>query len=675
MSAADTFVRPRREIAAAPLGAALAVCALVAAVLTMTERAPGVAAVLALPPFLLGLGFALLVRRSGEEPSLLKLGIVAWLLSPPLFAASLGAMSFTLEPPAALAATLVLVAALQVLSWGKRLGAEAPGGAALFAALLGVLLGAGVLALYAAAPVMALWGDGVWWAGAAGELATPLDTEDPWLAGTPLRHALGPTALLAAFARVLGGEPVAALPLLVAWPLVALPLALGFVAAPLWSEPRRVAASAVLGLLGGAAGVGITTWILGASRRVDGFGPLVEGLVGAPAGAEAPHGLPLAPLAAALVPGAAVAAWALAVLALLAGVHALRHGRKPWVGLAAVAVLTTWLLDPALGLTATLALGFTACITPGALSLLCAVGVGSLVGFAVQLGAVLRGPELVALGGPSPLPMAIGLGVLGLLALGAWPRLGGAAMPQHPGARPASERRTLVVLLVVTALVGTIVGLVDEPRGLLPGSASLLAQAALGVLAAGGLIGGFERRGFPRGVALVGAAVLGVGVLGSVWNTSTLLRAATKLDARATLAAELHEAPYDGGPFGPAWPMEEEIDLAGLERDRALAWRRLAERATTIEPPPVLVLGEAQEAQRLRHAPVPHVAPLLAKIPLWTDRSVPHTREHPRHERGPNDRSPSLLRSSRRRRRHRRPWLDRRRPRRRHHRQGHCRRS
>src|SRR5690606_12512954 len=151
--------------------------------------------------------------------------------------------------------------------------------------------------------------------------------------------------LLAAVSRALVMEPTAALALLAAWPIVALPLALTFAAAPLWGEPRRVASGAVLALVGGAAGTGLWSLLRGGpSRAVDGFGPFARSLVGAPH--DGPQGLALAPLAPAWIPGAASAAWALAALTLLCGVHALRHGRRPWVGLLGLSLGFLLLLDP-----------------------------------------------------------------------------------------------------------------------------------------------------------------------------------------------------------------------------------------------------------------------------------------------------------------------------------------
>lgn len=623
-------------LSATPAALALGLCSAAAALLVAGGGAPGAVATLAAPAVLLGPGLALLPRWSAGEPSLLKIGVVGWMLSPPLFAALLGGLTLVLPPDRALAGTLALVALGQLLAVGSRLGSAPPGAPALCAALAGPILGILVLWAYSQAPVLALWGDGLWWAGAAAEVGAGPPFEDPWLAGTPFAQAPGPALLLAGFARALGLEPSAALGLAVAWPLFALPLTLYFVAAPLWPEPRRASVATLLALVGGGAGAGLWSWVLGVpSAPLEGFAPLLRFLVGAPHGG--PQALPLAPFGPVLVPGAATAAWGLSALGLLAGVHALRHGRRPWVGLTGLATGLTVCLDPALGAALGGAVALTALVAPGspgvAPRVLAAVGAWGAAGFALQAGRVLRGAELVALGRPDPglLAVCLGLPALGALLLLA-PRVRAVPVPGGQGVARGGERRTLFVLLSVTGLLGGCLAWLDLPRGLLPGSSALLAQAAAGILAGGGLVGARAAPAPLRGLAGLVSALLVLGLVLGGARLAGAWGAVRSLHPLATMEEVLREEPYPGGPLGPAWsPGTRVADPEGLAADRALAWRSLAQRAGSIEPPPVLVLGETQEAQRLRHAPAPHPAPLLCGIPLWLDRSVPHTRDHPRH--------------------------------------------
>lgn len=619
----------RASVSATPLALALLIAGCASAALHATGRSPFLAAAAGTPVVLIGPGLALVARWSAVEPSPWKLGLVAWILSPPAFAALWGVARAILGPEWAAPAALALVGLAQVAAIGVRLGAE-PGGRALgVSAALGASLAAGVLATYALAPVLALWGDGLWWAGAAAELLAPGPLEDPWLAGTPLRQALGPALLLTSLSQALALEPVAALGLLAAWPLAALPLALHFVAAPLWREPRRVLTGVALALVGGAAGAGLWSLLRGGpSRPVDGFGPFARSLAASPH--DGPQGLVLAPLGPAWIPGAASAAWAVAALGLLCGVHALRHGRRPWVGLTGLSLGVLLALDPALGLALTGALLATAVAAPGAAGVrrrvLPVLVAWAALGLLGQRGVVWRGAEWEALGSPDAGLLGAGLGLLAMAALPlAWRTRGAGA--------PIAGEATIRVLLVASAIGGWAIAWLGDRLGGGTGSAALLSQMALGVLAGGGLCDALLRRGWARRSAVLLALALTLGLGVSAARLVRALAQAGSLEATATLETESLEAPPGGGAQGRLWSEgERPADPAAWARDRALAWRRLAERAASIEPRPVLILGESQALQRLRHAPAPHPAPLRAGIPLWTDRSVPHTREHPRHE-------------------------------------------
>ena len=589
------------------------------------------------PPLVCGLAaLPLLAIWSPVEPSLIKLGLLSALLSP-VWLALVGLFGATaLGPERGLVAAYALTAACAPLAWRERVGLERPGravlltcaaavGTAVFVALRLRQLGAGV---HLEHPGVA-WHVGVVQAFARGRL------ENPWLAGTALPTHPGYAALCYLFSSALSINPSSALAALNVWSLALVPLALYLTAAPLWREGRRVMASAWLGLLGWNA--------LGPLLRLFLPAPLVsgEGVSSGPQAALAPDlaafdwsewlaratpGLGRSEttfgLSGWLAPSPWVPALAFATGAWMCAAHALRHGKRPWVGLCALLHFAAALVEPVLGTTAFVATALAALFTP-----FFAVepnGVRPKVLLALAF-AALPVLALVRLFSPSaepsrpltdwPGPMAVLLPASLLLAMAAGlllaarvPSSLGSGGPHEsdPRANQAAGDRTILLLLVFASLAPISAPLFGLDPYLRTAELARAASLPLGVLAAGGLFQLIDRGRVARALGyLLGAAAVGGALLGlrHVDTGVGALIASHRIESFGEGDARSREGPR---------ATDRARDLV-----EAYAWVRseLAQRY----PDAALVCEVASRTGRLDSELAPHPAALLAGLPMWCD--------------------------------------------------------
>jgi len=565
-----------------------ALCGLAAAAV-LAGGGPGLpGALLALPLVLGGAAFPLIARWSPAEPSALKVGLFAWLLSPfvllVLFESARRALSVDAVPAAAVA--FALAAALQPLVARARVGAEALGRAGLLAVAAGLAVAALLVGLHVAVPALRLAGDGLWHAGLFAACERAPAPANPWLAGTPIDHPLAFHTLGALLARALDLAPTHVSVFLAAWAAAALPVALYLLAAPLWLDGKRALLAVLLALLGWNASAGLDA--------------LLE-LAGAGALSSSSGAGPLATL---VLPGPAAAALALAAASWLAAAHALRHGRRPWVGLCGLMAGLAFALDPEIGLAAALAAALSALLWPGAgvvrPALLFSLLLGLTPGLLLLRAGTGLGPELAAAPRPGP---AAWIGAAALLP---------AALVGLFEARrsPAPGARSIAGLLASGALVAAALALVSPLPGAAPDGPPAAAALALGTLG-GGLLGG-------RGAARTGRAAL-AGALG-LGALSFLVLFPTALARRFDGDPAVRELPHGLAP----------LVRAGLDADAVLAYAWLRDELPFAAARPVLLLGEACEPQRLPVARAPHPAPLFSGLDLWSDRSEPSALAHPR---------------------------------------------
>jgi hypothetical protein len=303
------------------LGGALALAA-------QFGRLPSIWGTIGAAPLLLGGAAApLLLRWSPVEPSILKLGLLAGLLSTPLLTlARFAGGSWTWA--------LILACGLQVLALGRPLRFDRPGRAAWGALGLGLATAVGLAwLLFGHGWALRLDGDAqVWHAAVAESLTRGWPGENPFLAGTPLPTHPGYAALIATVAEALGLPTASAAAVICVACAASLPLSLYLIAAPLWAEPRRVLAAPLLAVLAWTAFTAVG--VQGQADPAWALGPAAPGL-------------------------------ALAAGTWLAAVHGLRHGRRPWVGLTALLGGLTLLVAPVLGVATLLPVLLVAFLEPG----------------------------------------------------------------------------------------------------------------------------------------------------------------------------------------------------------------------------------------------------------------------------------------------------------------------
>lgn len=584
----------RRVTLSTPLAGLLAlVCALAAS--GVFAQASALAR---LGPALLlcgGLALPILLRWSPVEPSALKLGLLALLLSPPLCAAlRLATGDWQL--------VLWVGAGLQLLGLQRPMSFERAGRAGWCALALALglawlftdlTLGQGL------APRLD-HDRAIWQAAAAEMLLRPGALENPFLAGTPFPSHPGAAALVAAVADGLRWPAADAAALVLVWSVATLPVALCLLAAPLWGELRRVLITPFLAI--GLTGSPYLVRLLTGSTEETGWLALDR----------APYAI-----------GPAAPAVALGVGAWLCAVHALRHGQRPWVGLTALLGGLALLVHPAVG---AVALGAPA------LAALCAPGVPK-VRTAVPLSlalAALPGLWLVRRFGYEPAPLldggwragwGFGVALPALALCGGW----------RGSALRGAERRVVLTLLLGGALLALAAGLVAPGAG---GATTALGLMALAPLAAGGLMASLEP-GAGRAWRL--PLALGLVALGLI-GTAQSERARWRF-ARAPFQVQ----PRPGG-VEPAFPSERELPGTGRlsptiqstpaqieraklvrRRHRAEAYRWIRQNREFFGEGAVLWRSLASSGDRERGGDRGrgglrlHLAPLYTDLPLWCD--------------------------------------------------------
>ena len=532
-----------------------------------------------------GAALPLVLRGSPVEPSLLKLGLYAALLSPPLYALlrlGLGSQ----------AAALWVLAGLEALGIGERCRIERVGRAGWYA--IAIAAGAGLFAalvLLCGGWAPRLGSDAhVWNAVAAEAFGRAPGLENPLLPGTPFPAHPGYAFLLATLAEALHLHPAQVAALISVWALVTLPLAVMLIAAPLWGEVRRVSLAPLLVL---ALPLGL--WGLGAGGGVD---PLFEG-------------------------GAEAAALALSAGALLAAVHGLRHGRRPWTMLCVLSVGATACLVPALGFTLALVCAAVALLWPG--------GEGVRLRFPAPLvAASLPALWLARRYGFAPLPWSVPSTLVPYLALA--PLLFFAALGLGDRARLGGrEGRTLIALLTLMGLAPLALGFWGAGA-----AGARLASLALSPLAAGGMVRLLERRRW--------APLIGLVLVAGVFDLALRGRARV-LEALAPFQVHRVE-----GLLEPVFPSAEELPGDGLlpgnilvpssqrerarlirRRHRALAYRWIRLHAGDLGEGAVLWRSLAPADIDRGKGPVGlSLAPLYTGLPLWCENGPETSAGSPR---------------------------------------------
>jgi|GEM_PF-3375429 len=548
-----------------------------------------------------GAGLPILVRWTPGQPSLLKLLVFSSVLSVPLVGVLAAGLQQFVSLDLLWPVTLGCLALLQLTGLRGELRIQNAGKAAIGA--LGISLAlAGIWSalLLGAGNGIRIEADGaIWQAGVARSLLRGGGLENPWLAGSPLLHHPAPAAFVATVAGALRLAPTLAAALIDVWCLALLPTMLYLMAAALWGEWRRSLLGSFLGLVGWNA--------LGVFAGSLGLGTPVETKLFLPGGGGA----------AALL--FAIGAW-------LAAVHALRHGMRPWVGLCALCHGLAFCMHPPLGACAALATALGAGIgrRAGHTRLLLFLGLALLPGLYLasrftlaaspQVGNALDSGSLAAVV-VSSLPLLLACAALGRESLG----LGGEDAGQ------AGDQRLLLRWLWLCAAVPLVaVAFAPAWSEIALGRCSGL---VLGILAAGGLVSAWDRRGAWRSVS-VALALLALG--GGAWTKAH--GAAELLDWAQEVAPVLEgkhhvtpaflsadEAPGDGTlpKLVVATREEERVAQGAQRRHLAQAYHWLREEYPLRDLRPILVRRVEEAAQ----GPVlPDPATLYADMPLWVDR-------------------------------------------------------
>ena len=230
---------------------ALAACAAAAATGALGAAEATASRLVTLPLLLGGAALPVLLRWTPVEPSAIKVGLLALLLSPPLLTVlRFGTGAWT--------TALWITCALQLLGLGARVHFQRPGRAAwlalglagLVAGLLGTYLGGGGWA-------SRLGGDAQVWTAVAAEQLLRGSLEHPLLAGASFPAHPGHAALVAAVGEALGLHVATAAAWVTAVAAATLPVSVMLTAAPLWGETRRVSLAPLVALLGaGGAALG-----------------------------------------------------------------------------------------------------------------------------------------------------------------------------------------------------------------------------------------------------------------------------------------------------------------------------------------------------------------------------------------------------------------------------------
>jgi len=570
------------------------------------------------PILFLGAGLPVLLRWSPVEASPLKLLLLGSLLSPVVLALLFLAARAWLPSEQVWTAMMACAGVLQLAAIGRRTRFARLGRAAWITCGLTVML-ACVLAwlLFDGNAPRLLHEGAAWHVGVVQSLERSWPAENPWLAATPLPTQPSFDILLLVVSRSLDITPSLGLGVLAVWAAATVPLTLYLLAAPLWSDGPRVLLAVLLGLFAwNALGALLAGWPgeFRVVRAEDWGAALAAGTPGAERG-QVLYGLGafvrVGPLGCALA--YALAGW-------LAAAHALRHGRRPWVGLSGLLHGVALLLSPAVGMAAGLATATTALLVacPRArLRLPLTVALWAMPAFWVWTRFGARAVPAGPLVGVSWLALGLAAGLL-VLATGGLLSRPAREHLQGPGARAIA---TLLVLATLIAWVSPYVlpEAAREGAGL-----QRLGSFALAVLAAGGLMELCTAAGKTRALGIsLALVVLGGGALATGHGL-----AAHRAFARARLPIREHGSALIYVPAGEAQ------DLG-----RAYTWLHAWVQARPEEAagPPILVREVDSAFGRYGGNFTPHFAGLYADLPMWCERrpdlAAGNSRWSSRHER------------------------------------------
>lgn len=615
--------RGARETGVLPVLALLALACAASGAAALGAFDPAWARALGVPALLFGAGLPLVLRRTPEPPPVLKALLVAGLVSPVIaLVAFLGLRAgLGLAAPAAAGWTLLASAPLQLVGLGCRVRFHRPSATGLLCLAL-----AGALVVFTAGAVLQgsalrLSHHGLLHAGLAAATERALPPGNPWMAEAPLAYYWVWHAFASFVGRALGVAPTFAFAAIGIWSAAALGLAFGALAQGLFKSGWAAVLGVTFGLFGlnalggynAAFGAELTEAPTTAGQLLASLRELF--LWGS---SDAP---PLDPRAAFgpskfANPSSYPAALALAVGGLFTGLHALRHGSRPWVGATA------------------LCLGASAAINP-------------LVGFPAA--ACVLGPALLArpLGArPGWLGPALVLALVPALwaLLEASSQFSGAAVAFGPSAERFFAALWPVLLLLPLAVCAPLAATAPPER-----SQARSGFALLILLGVGGAAGAWLLRlpyaneykfvrlsGVGFGLLAGGGAqaLLARGgvarVLGVLFTVLALVGSGLSLfhGWAVTWSAAENEAPLVEGPEGLA-PIGG--DAAG--RERAAVYRFLATNASVRASDPVLVTDPWTEQPLLYAGPdgrafafttaqnlQGHEGPAFAQLDIYVDR-------------------------------------------------------
>ncbi len=567
-----------RSAAPVTIPAAIAGVALGVLILTGVEgTARSVLAVLLVLGGGVGLGPLLLLTP--VEPSALKLWLFSSLLGLPLVGGAFAVASGILgvEAEVAWALPFVLSGLASAAASRRRLDVSPPGRAALGALLIGGVAAVGGWALLASAGGVATWLSepaAVAHITLADAAMDGAPTPNPWFYGgaLDLRHAVG--IGLAGLAAPGAISVVQVLPLLVGWSLLVLTL-VGYLASAAAFREQRAERAAGRDLLAAALCLSAV-----------GLDPVWRAITG---GSGPP------PRAALELDPAALLARVYWSAALLAGLHAVRRGARPWPGLAATMTGAAALAQPWAGASLVIALGLPAAVARRSvlIPLLMGACLPAFWAGRTQGGFVLD----QVTSGVRP-EAAIGAGVLVLL--------GPAALVGRRWARVERASGYGLLLLLTAALIALAGPRTVAPVGWDQHALEGLALTPIALLAARGLAA-LGAAGFAVGAVLAAAGVVGL------WSP-----AGDPGAARGSSA---------GPPFTVAASGLELARDPDLEEGLGEAFREARRLASEVDGPVALLRGGEV---RSRGGKSPSLAPLLAGASLWADDAAPPGTRQPR---------------------------------------------
>ncbi len=397
------------------------------------------------PALLASAALPLIARWSPVASDRLKLATLTLALSPALAACVWAAWHLFLDARQALAACAATFAVAHLATLRRRVGSVKASRAQQLICAIAIALAAGVACLLLRGNEPRLVEPALTRAAVAMSVDRSLPPLHPWLAGEPWSHAWSADLLAAFSMRALRVAPTLVHALFAVAAALLTPLLLYLLASSLWTDARRSAVSVALALS--------------------------ASLVSFPSGANA-----TAALAPYLSAGPSAFALTLSIAALGCASHALRHGKRPWIGLCAlfhglalgIDITNAWPAAVATLLAAT----SPTCDARARPRILLALSVACLPAL-VQARALERAAELPEFGTTAAL----------LGGMSAWIVL--AVLGSVSAWRSVDSERRAVLVLCGAAAVASLAGAILVPTWTDRRGAASLALFALAIPAAG----------------------------------------------------------------------------------------------------------------------------------------------------------------------------------------------